>query len=222
MLQRHAPSRRPTTAFHSSSQTSTRSSSRPARCGQRSSRASRAGRLHCESIHREYARQGSAAAQQEAPAGVSNNAAAGAQQQQQLLSVPEDIVLECLTIMRYGYSCLVFDMSGRHPSQAHYKQLPAWCDMHCCTGMLAQLAVANICCVCKYPYLYLCFCKSPHRQQCNCIQTYTHQLHRGANLHCSPSVPLKQQTPNTHTQLTMHYAGVGSCQALLPISHQTA
>lgn len=52
--------------------------------------------LHC--IHKEYARQG-AAAQQEA-VGSSNSVDATTAGRQQLLSVPEDIVFECLTVMR--------------------------------------------------------------------------------------------------------------------------
>lgn len=49
-------------------------------------------------IHKEYARQGSAAAQHDS--GVSSKSSTNAGGAQQLLSVPEDIVLECLTILR--------------------------------------------------------------------------------------------------------------------------
>jgi hypothetical protein len=51
--------------------------------------------LRCHAIHKEYARQGATQEQQQ-----QQQQAAPAAQQQQLLSVPEDIVLECLTILR--------------------------------------------------------------------------------------------------------------------------
>lgn len=57
--------------------------------------ASRPPSLRCHCIHKEYARQGATQEQQE-----QQQQQAAPAQQQQLLSVPEDIVLECLTILR--------------------------------------------------------------------------------------------------------------------------
>jgi hypothetical protein len=63
-------------------------------CNRKQTRVRRTTKLQCEAIHKEYARQGSAA-QQEAPAGSSTTTGNSS-----LLSVPEDIVFECLTMMR--------------------------------------------------------------------------------------------------------------------------
>lgn len=56
--------------------------------------ASRPPSLRCHCIHKEYARQGATQEQQDQQQQTTST------QQQQLLSVPEDIVLECLTILR--------------------------------------------------------------------------------------------------------------------------
>jgi hypothetical protein len=97
MLRRNACHRsRATTPFTSCSKpNSSRACQRLSAIKQQPTTASRCATVHCECIHKEYAQQGWTAAQQEAPA-----AAAGTTGGQQLLSVPEDIVLECLTILR--------------------------------------------------------------------------------------------------------------------------
>jgi hypothetical protein len=83
MLQKH-------TRLAATTSTNSKSSSRA-----RPRLASRLPSLRCHAIHKEYARQGATQEQQQ-----QQQQAAPAAQQQQLLSVPEDIVLECLTILR--------------------------------------------------------------------------------------------------------------------------
>lgn len=85
----------PFTSCSSSKPNSTKGRSSRFFSAKRLKTASRSAAVRCYCIHKEYARQGSTAAQQEAPAGAAGNAAG-----QQLLSVPDDIVLECLTILR--------------------------------------------------------------------------------------------------------------------------